>query len=154
MKYIISLLSLIIVITLSCKNNNNNPPNTVCCDNAIFFYGESDTTCHVYPINVITPNGDGINDYFRPIDFTSTPKIYILEVINHTGNIIYADSTYNNDWNGKDNQGQTLPDGKYSYTLNYGKGSMKAFICIITSQLPSGSFGTCLPIDPGDPLLQ
>ena len=154
MKSILFLISITLIFIVSCKNENNDAANNLCCDEAIFFYGDSDTTCHVYPINVITPNGDGFNDYFRPIANTDTSKVFILEVFNSTGNIIYVDSAYKNNWNGKDNQGQALPNGKYSYELNYGKGSMKAFVCIITSQAPSGSLGICKPIDSDDPLLQ
>jgi len=154
MKSVILLLSLVIIIAISCKNNDNNTTNTICCDEAIFFYGDSDTTIHIYPLNVITPNGDGFNDYFGLISIKDTSKVFILEVYNSSGNTVYLDSTYKNNWNGKDMQGQALPDGKYSYVLDYGKGSMKAFVCIITSQLPSGSLGICKPFDNGDPLIQ
>ncbi|MBE0649707.1 MAG: gliding motility-associated C-terminal domain-containing protein [Bacteroidales bacterium] len=68
--------------------------------------------------NVITPNGDGINDYFvisqkgsdKPLNsyFESSDLI----IFNRWGRIVYRSTNYQNDWNGGN-----LPDGTYFYVL-------------------------------------
>ncbi|HYG49376.1 MAG TPA: gliding motility-associated C-terminal domain-containing protein, partial [Flavobacteriales bacterium] len=64
-----------------------------------------------YP-NIITPNGDGINDalYFKALEFYPDNK---LEVFNRWGNLLYEKAGYTNDWNAPD-----LTDGVYYYVLN------------------------------------
>jgi gliding motility-associated-like protein len=64
-----------------------------------------------------SPNGDGKNDYFeiKGIDGTIA---YHLMVFNRWGNIVYESNQYQNNWNGKDNQGRDLPDDTYFYMLN------------------------------------
>ena len=68
--------------------------------------------------NVITPNGDGINDYFvisekgsdKPINtyFQSSELI----IFNRWGRKVLDSKNYQNDWNGGN-----LPDGTYFYVL-------------------------------------
>ncbi|MBN2616286.1 MAG: gliding motility-associated C-terminal domain-containing protein [Bacteroidales bacterium] len=68
--------------------------------------------------NVITPNGDGINDYFvisekgsdKPINtyFQSSE----LVIFNRWGRKVLDSKNYQNDWNGGN-----LPDGTYFYVL-------------------------------------
>jgi gliding motility-associated-like protein len=67
-----------------------------------------------YPLvvpNLITPNGDQYNQYFR-IDSLS---IYIsnqLKVFNRYGKRVYSKENYNNDWDG-----ENLREGVYFYIL-------------------------------------
>ena len=62
--------------------------------------------------NVITPNGDNVNDalVFEYLEFYPDNQ---LQILNRWGNVIYTKSAYNNDWNGGD-----LEDGVYFYTLH------------------------------------
>ncbi len=59
----------------------------------------------------ITPNGDGINDYFvvRGLDVESNK----LTIYNRWGVLVYEKTNYNNEWDGKTTNGQKLPDGTY-----------------------------------------
>lgn len=76
----------------------------------------------VNPPNVITPNGDGINDTFViRIDSKSEPvqapisKYYIrveLVILNRHGRKVYESNDYKNDWGGNG-----LSDGTYFYVL-------------------------------------
>ncbi len=69
--------------------------------------------------NVITPNGDGLNDGLKipcvdQLDFNSELKIF-----NRWGDEVYASTAYKNDWTGTYN-GKQLPAGTYFYLLRLG----------------------------------
>lgn len=66
--------------------------------------------------NVITPNGDGINDV---LDLSGVMDGDACEfrLLNRWGSEVYVDGTYGNDWEGQDSGGNLLPDGTYYYTL-------------------------------------
>ncbi len=67
--------------------------------------------------SVITPNGDNKNDYFvvRGIgNFDSSELI----VFNRWGAEIYKNENYKNDWDGRDHNGNELPDDTYFFILN------------------------------------
>lgn len=70
--------------------------------------------------NAITPNGDGLNDrllfdelIFDGVDFPQSE----LVVFNRWGDIVYRVSPYNNDWEGKNDNGDDLPEGTYYFVL-------------------------------------
>jgi len=61
--------------------------------------------------NVISPNGDGYNDYyFVPQSFLGSP----LRILNRWGSIIYQDSSYNNTW-----MPVGLAHGRYYYIIDH-----------------------------------
>lgn len=65
-----------------------------------------------------SPNRDGVNDKFVIIKPFGT--ILELEVFNRWGNVVYTNSNYNNEWDGKGTNnflGQDLVDGGYYYSL-------------------------------------
>ncbi|MFD3000483.1 gliding motility-associated C-terminal domain-containing protein [Pontibacter toksunensis] len=85
--------------------------NEVCKDNCISF---------LLP-NVITPNGDGLNDVFRPDRKTAFIRSMKFRVFSRWGVLVYernassgGDDLYIN-WPGVDNQGNRLTDGTYYY---------------------------------------
>ncbi len=70
--------------------------------------------------NVITPNGDGLNDALifdimltNPGDFPN-PE---LVVFNRWGDVVYRQQPYDNDWRGTNQTGGNLPEGTY-YFIN------------------------------------
>lgn len=73
------------------------------------------------PISIpegFSPNNDGVNDRFVIIKPYGT--IIDLEIFNRWGNVVYTNSNYNNDWDGKgvnNFMGQDLVDGGYYYTI-------------------------------------
>lgn len=86
------------------------------------FSSDSVTITVIIPFpNAITPNGDGVNDYFL-IDNIELYKQSTLSIFNRWGNLVYKASPYNNEWNGKSKSGNDLPDDVYYYTLDYGIG--------------------------------
>lgn len=72
--------------------------------------------CPVIAPNVITPNGDGINDQFLVTNLGDYDKVELI-IINRWGNLIYENDNYLNDWSGKDKSGKDLEEGVYFYTV-------------------------------------
>jgi len=67
--------------------------------------------------NGISPNGDGKNEYFE-IPFIGSYSKVEIKIINRWGNLVYENTNYKNDWNGLNQEGQTLADDTYFYVLN------------------------------------
>ncbi|MFN8238178.1 MAG: gliding motility-associated C-terminal domain-containing protein [Chitinophagales bacterium] len=65
--------------------------------------------------NTITPNGDGINDYFV---MPCTQNKMEFVVFNSWGEELYSSEDYQNNWDGNYN-GAPLPSGTYFYSLRY-----------------------------------
>jgi gliding motility-associated-like protein len=86
------------------------------------------------PTNIITPNGDGVNDnlIIDGFDENSPNNQSEMTIYNQWGNIVYQAKPYKNDWSGKfkDNP---LPDGTYYYIFLKEPTAtpMKSFITII-----------------------
>lgn len=66
----------------------------------------------VFP-NVFTPNGDGLNEYFKigGLESYTAPELYVY---NRWGSQVYASTDYHNDWDGN---GGKLNEGTYYYVL-------------------------------------
>ena len=62
--------------------------------------------------NVITVNGDGVNDLF---EIQNLPENTDLIVLNRWGNVVFSSVNYLNNWDGKDTLGKELVDGVYTY---------------------------------------
>ncbi len=79
--------------------------------------------CDVLIPNIITPNGDGVNDYFRIVLKGSNEDFYMsfpnstLLIYNRWGKKIYESNNYQNDWNGNG-----AADGVYYWTLELADG--------------------------------
>ncbi|MEN0002603.1 MAG: PKD domain-containing protein [Bacteroidota bacterium] len=86
----------------------------------------------VETVNIITPNGDGQNDF---LEFDGLGKYQENELIvfNRWGNIVYQQKTYENDWEGTNNNGQELPAGVYFYVLRIqpGNAEIKSTLTIV-----------------------
>lgn len=66
--------------------------------------------------NTFSPNGDGENEFFR---FENIPEPITLLVFNRWGQLVYKSEDYQNDWNGRDLNGNPLPEGVYAYKIQY-----------------------------------
>ncbi|MDP1843311.1 MAG: gliding motility-associated C-terminal domain-containing protein [Sediminibacterium sp.] len=69
----------------------------------------------VEPVNVFTPNGDGINDRFVIKNLDAYP-VNKLQVFDRTGKVIYEQNNYANTWDGYVN-GKLLTKDTYFYIL-------------------------------------
>jgi gliding motility-associated-like protein len=64
--------------------------------------------------SVITPNGDGKNDYFILGNINGPAELIIM---NRWGIMEFMDRNYNNNWDGRNNKGAILPNDTYFYIL-------------------------------------
>jgi gliding motility-associated-like protein len=76
-----------------------------------------------FGVNVITPNGDGVNDIllFPCLENPLFPKNK-LTVFNQWGDEVFSQSPYQNEWQGT-YRGKDLPVGTYYYILELNNGS-------------------------------
>jgi gliding motility-associated-like protein len=74
--------------------------------------------CVTFTPQGISPNGDGENDVLLVPGVMSTQPNK-LTVYNRTGIVVYEQSNYQNDWGGKDQSGNLLPDGVYYYVVDF-----------------------------------
>jgi len=76
--------------------------------------GNCDTGIVIH--NVITPNGDGINDVMVIEGIEYYPN-NDLKIFDKWGDVVTHIERYNNKWDGRDNNGNPLPSGTYYYLL-------------------------------------
>lgn len=81
--------------------------------------------------NLISPNGDGLNDTWiiRNIEFYPENAVRIF---NKRGQLVYSISNYNNEWDGT-SMGTLLPEDTYYYIIDFSKSDtqMKGYISIL-----------------------
>lgn len=70
--------------------------------------------------NSFTPNGDGLNDIFKPVLNLATIKSYQLVVLNRWGEVIFESNNPSWGWNGQDKNGSVL-SGVYLCLVNVSK---------------------------------
>lgn len=98
----------------------------------------AETTPDIYKAleinNMITPNGDGVNDTWlvKNINLFSNNDVKIYD---RDGRLVFSMIGYDNSWDGKHN-GNPLPEDTYYYilTLDSGKMVKKGFITIVKEQ--------------------
>jgi gliding motility-associated-like protein len=72
--------------------------------------------------SVITPDGDGKNDYFKISEIIGKVELIIF---NRWGNEEYTNRNYLNDWDGRNNKGAELPNDTYFYILKFDNVNIK-----------------------------
>ena len=74
--------------------------------------------CPIENINVFTPNSDGINDFFVPVNLDDYPNPSVL-IYNRWGELVYMNEDYRNDWTGTHYEsGDKLKEGIYYYIVD------------------------------------
>jgi gliding motility-associated-like protein len=81
--------------------------------------------------NVITPDGDGINDELDIEAHFHTCLPYTLSVFNRWGNLVYSHSIDEPPFSGKTLDGKDLSDGVYTYRIKYESGEKLGFIHVV-----------------------
>ena len=81
--------------------------------------------------NVITPNGDGINDNLDLENYFETCQEFTFFVFNRWGNLVYQQSNTDIPFGGLTLDTATLVDGVYLYKLSYEKGEKNGYIHVI-----------------------
>ncbi len=98
--------------------------NTMGCDTATVTINVICPPSSFQIFNAFSPNGDGVNEYFRITGLEQFPD-HTLYVFNRWGNSVLEVSNYQNDWNGTW-QGFDLPDGTYFYVFDTGEGEVSS----------------------------
>ncbi len=81
--------------------------------------------------NIITPNDDGINDFFFVNELIFYKPVHLI-VYNRWGMKVFEDDDYDNKWDGDNLQSRPLSDGTYFYVLDLsGAESRAGFIMIV-----------------------
>jgi gliding motility-associated-like protein len=80
------------------------------------------TVYDLFVPSVITPDGDGKNDYFK---FSENIGQVELIIFNRWGIEEYTNSNYLNDWDGRNKKGAELPTDTYFYVLKFQNGIIK-----------------------------
>lgn len=83
---------------------------------------------------VFTPNSDGQNDFFVINCIEQFENS--IQIFNRWGDIVFEQENYDNFWNGRNQEGEVLPQGAYFFVLNFindegQKEVMKGHISII-----------------------
>lgn len=91
------------------------------------------STENCVPPTIITPNNDGVNDYFMVECLFATGKYpnNSVSIFNQWGDEVFREAPYNNDWQGTYN-GIDLPVGTYFYMIELGDNTeaMTGFLVI------------------------
>ena len=118
--------------SLTWSNGENQGSIIVSPDSTQFFYLNisdgcnqeiSDSTlvwnqCPIGNVNIFTPNSDGINDFFAPINLDDYPNPSVL-IYNRWGKLVYVNEDYQNDWTGLHYEsGDKLKEGIYYYIID------------------------------------
>lgn len=72
----------------------------------------------IYLPNAFTPNGDGLNDSFRPLHIYDYITSYHLAIFNRWGQLIFESFDKSEGWNG-DYVGEICQTGAYIYKIDY-----------------------------------
>jgi gliding motility-associated-like protein len=75
--------------------------------------------CYINIPNSFTPNNDGLNDYFMPMDLLSSgATAYTMNIFNRWGEIVFSTASLtSNGWDGKFG-GKPQPIGTYVYQID------------------------------------
>lgn len=85
---------------------------------------KTDCPCPVSWPNLFTPNGDGVNDVFRPVATCAFESIQI-HIYSRWGKLIYTSSDPQSGWDGRLN-GELLPSDTYAYLVTFRTVGMEA----------------------------
>jgi gliding motility-associated-like protein len=85
----------------------------------------------IIPTNIITPNGDGKNDYWIIPGIEQYPNNSV-KVFDRAARLVYSKNNYNNEWDGT-YKGSPLNEDTYYYLIDLGSGQpkIKGFITIV-----------------------
>jgi gliding motility-associated-like protein len=83
--------------------------------------------------NVLTPNGDGINDLWTVTNLHLYER-HEVKIFDRAGKVVFTSRDYKNEWNGT-NAGKELPQGTYYYVIRFWPGipDLKGTITLIRS---------------------
>jgi gliding motility-associated-like protein len=104
----ISMAACYAVTAVDSVGNESRFSNIICVDDCINFE---------LP-NVFTPNGDGMNDLFKPFPYNLVEKID-LKIYGRWGNLVFQTSDPDINWDARHmDSGKKVPSGVYYYVCD------------------------------------
>lgn len=100
-----TLVSLTVYNNFGCYSSDSVFVNTKPC-------------CDIFVPNAFSPNGDGTNDYFKPI-LQTTQNIVLFQIFDRNGQMVYNNEDPKDGWNGKYKNGKDAAVSTYIYLLQY-----------------------------------
>lgn len=98
-------------------------------DNCVQRFESKILACEEFIIpNIFTPNGDGVNDYFKVLYFGS--KAFECQIYNRWGILLFESNTVHFEWDGTVN-GKSVSDGVYMYLIKIGDQNLKGTLTIL-----------------------
>ncbi len=107
----------------------NNCPSAI-ASTLVQILGSYNPSTQEFP-NVITPNNDGVNDFWDIEQYFTSCLQYQIIIWNRWGNIVYEQKTGEKPFEGKDKSGNDLADGVYFYKLTYGDSETNGTLTIL-----------------------
>ncbi len=98
------------IASLEVRNNLN-------CSDITFRTVTVLASCYMAVPSAFTPNGDGLNDYFYPLNAFKADDL-AFRVYNRYGQTIFESKSWTKKWDGR-YKGLPQPSGTYVWTLNY-----------------------------------
>jgi len=106
---------------------------SLCSDTMVYIHVKQPSLDDLFVYSGVSPNGDGNNDTWKIRGIEKYPDNTIL-IFNRWGDKIREFANYNNttrSWNGKNENGDPLPDGTYFYILDVKNvGTLKGWISL------------------------
>ncbi len=87
------------------------------CSSVDSFFIYAGPCCEVFMPTAFTPNADGRNDYFHPVDMKQHELVHFM-IMDRWGEMVYEAKTLTNGWNGMLNN-KPAPTGTYYYYMKY-----------------------------------
>ncbi|MFH1004790.1 MAG: gliding motility-associated C-terminal domain-containing protein [Bacteroidota bacterium] len=108
--------------------------NPYCSDSLVdtMQVGDLNSLVAITRVNIFTPNGDGINDCFRPAITDTTADLlqqYItMEVYDRWGVKVFESTPGENCWDGRTLNNKEMITGTYYYIAKFGQSSISGFV--------------------------
>jgi gliding motility-associated-like protein len=93
---------------------------SICADTMVYIHVKQPSLDDLFVFTGVSPNGDGNNDFWKIRGIEKYPD-NTVKIFNRWGDKIREFANYNNTsraWDGKNENGEKLPDGTYFYILD------------------------------------
>ncbi|MCF8327035.1 MAG: gliding motility-associated C-terminal domain-containing protein [Bacteroidales bacterium] len=108
----------ITIMPMSTKEYTVTGTDTNGCQNTASVVAKTEDCSTFFIPNAFSPNGDGINDVFKPKGDMSAVKEYEFKIFDRYGNIIFQTEDVNEGWDGRID-GELAPNDSYAYLIYY-----------------------------------
>lgn len=81
--------------------------------------------------NIITPNGDNVNDSFDVVSLLPGCYTYQLTIVDRWGGLVHKQTNGQPDFAGKNQLGAAVSDGVYFYTLQYQGSTLNGSLTVV-----------------------